>query len=98
MVLEVKRFAANASELKNPFYELLIKRASEIVLNNPAIKNIYAACNALRKSDLEEVEVHAKNGGYTGTALSYSLENGLIWMEDLLKRVENSVRIPETVI
>ena len=98
VVLEVKRFAANASELKNPFYELLIKRASEIVLNNPAIKNIYAACNALRKSDLEEVEVHAKNGGYTGTALSYSLENGLIWMEDLLKRVENSVRIPETVI
>lgn len=95
LILEVKRFAINSLELKNSMYELMIKKASDIVLNTPVIKNIYNACDALRKNDLVKVETLAKEGGYTGMSLSLSLEMGLIWLEELLKNVEGTVRIPE---
>ncbi len=90
--LNLKRFVISGAELKDPNYQELIEKTTNHVLNNPSIKSLYLACDALRKDDLIKVEQIGKDAGFfNGTELSSALENGILWIEALYKELESRV-------
>ncbi len=94
VALNLKRFVTSGTELRTPNYETLIEKTTSLVLNNPAIKSIYLACDALRKDDLSKVEQIGQDAGFfNGTQLSSSLESGIIWIEALYKELENNLPV-----
>ena len=92
VTLNLKRFVTSGTELRDLNYEELIEKTTNHILNNPSIKSIYLACDALRKDDLSRVEQIGEEAGFfNGTQLSSSLESGILWIEAFYKELENKL-------